>query len=73
LGATRVSVEPTALKRPANGVGMAPNASHGVDARSFCSEAVAWSALIGTGLLPPSMYTSPDRPRAALPPKSQVA
>ena len=63
-----------ALKRPAKGAPMPPNVSHGPPALRSASSWVASSAVGDSGLLPPSMYTSPDRPRApGLPLKSQVA
>lgn len=53
---------------------MPPNASHGVAVCRLASAWLAWSAGIGVGPLPPSMYTSPARSRApGRPLKSQVA
>jgi hypothetical protein len=74
FGAIRASSEPTLFSSPAKGVGTPPKANHGVELWSCWREVLASSSLIVTGVLPPSMYTSPDRPRPpALPPKSQVA
>ena len=73
-GAISAAIEPVELNRPANGALIPPKVSQGVDARSSFSACVASAALIGTGLLPPSMNTSPASPVApGLPLKSQVA
>ena len=72
-GAATLSA-PLVLNRPANGAGMPPNVSHGVEVDSVCSDARAASGVTGAGLLPPSMYTRPHRSLAPdLPWKSQVA
>src|SRR4051794_30664196 len=73
-GATSTLSEPAELKMPLNGAGMPPNESHGEAARRSARRLVASSLVSGSGLLPPSMYTRPGRPRApATPPKSHVA
>ena len=46
---------PVALNRPAKGALMPPNASHGELVCRSCSRWVAAAAVIGCGLLPPSM------------------
>src|SRR3954447_26986457 len=74
FGASLVRRAPPVLKRPANGVGRPPKLSHGEPFVRSASRWVASSLLIGVGLLPPSMNTSPARPFApGLPRKSQVA
>ena len=61
-GSSSAPSEPVELKRPANGAGIPPKLSHGVLVCSVSSAPVAESAAIGTGLLPPSMKTRPERP-----------
>ena len=74
FGSRRTPVEATTLNSPANGAWIAPNVSHGELARSSASRCLASSGVAGAGLLPPSMYASPERPFApGVPLKSQVA
>src|SRR6266545_4214079 len=74
FGSMTAAVEPVADKRPRNGAGIPPKASHGVPFWRFWSDWVACSGDTGTGLLPPSMNTRPERSLApGLPWKSQVA
>ena len=66
---------PVELKRPVKGAWIPPKVSQGdgASSKSF-SACSAASRLIGVGLLPPSMNTRPESPRApGLPPKFQVA
>src|SRR5262249_59480360 len=73
LGSASAAAEPTMPKSPANGAGMPPNASQGVEVCRFASAVVAWPAVIGVGLLEPSIRTRPSRARApGLALKSQV-
>ena len=57
FGSRSAAADPVALKMPAYGAGMPPNANQGVSlgASSACSAAVASAALIGVAALPPSM------------------
>src|SRR6266536_5739979 len=61
FGSMTAAVEPVAEKRPRNGAGIPPKASHGVPFWRFWSDWVACSGDTGTGLLPPSMNTRPER------------
>ena len=62
------------LKSPANGAPIPPNFSHGEPLSSAFSAVFACWAVDGTGLLPPSMNTSPARSLApGFPWKFQVA
>src|SRR5262245_28277943 len=55
FGSRMAPSEPVELKTPANGAGMPPKASHGVLVDSLSKAPLAESAMIGVGLLPPSM------------------
>jgi hypothetical protein len=67
-------VDPTALKRPANGAVMPPKLSHGEAPCRVCSACLACAELTGFGPLPPSMYTRPERSLTpGRPSKSHVA
>jgi hypothetical protein len=75
FGAIFVDSPPAVPSSPARGVGNPPNGYHGDDVlRSSSSDCWASARLTGSGLEPPSMYTSPASPFApGLPLKSQVA
>ena len=49
------------LKSPANGAPIPPNFNQGEPLSSAFSDVLACWGVVGTGLLPPSMNTSPSR------------
>src|SRR3954471_8216482 len=74
FGWRSAALDATMLKSPAKGAGMPPTDSPGDPPLRSASDLFASSALIGVGLLPPSMNTSPASPCApGLPPKFHVA
>jgi hypothetical protein len=74
VGSISTPVDPVELKMPANGAVIPPKASQGELVSSAASLWRASSGVMGVGLLPPSMYTSPDSPFApGVPPKSHLA